>query len=76
MPDDQTESLKGRFADYTEDFSEFRVFVMEDNSDEEMYRFKLKRVKDGVEFDVTWTKKGIYCFGMWRMKFNDGTVVP
>lgn len=49
---------------------------MEDNSDEEMYRFKLKRVKDGVEFDVTWTKKGIYCFGMWRMKFNDGTVVP
>ena len=63
-------------AEYSEDGERFWVDVLADNSDAEWHKFDLRQHETNETFSVSWKKKGGYCGGMWRLRFEDGRVVP
>lgn len=63
------EIVIGQQYDYSEDGQRMRVLVLEDNSDKEAVRFKLKMLTEpkGVTFDFMATYHGGYYNGMGRL---------
>lgn len=65
-----------RKATYTEDGERHAVEVLEDQSDDDAWRFRLRVLDTDQEFDVMKRKDGAGWFGMWVLRFEDGRTVP
>lgn len=66
----------GMRATYTEDGESYAVEVLEDRSDQDAWRYRLRRTDNGQDFNVMKRKDGAGWFGMWVLRFEDGRTVP
>jgi hypothetical protein len=63
-------------AIYSEDGEIYEVEVLADRSDDEAWRYRLRRIDTGTEFNFMKRKDGAGWAGMGVLRFADGRVVP
>lgn len=63
-------------ATYTEDNQTIQVTVVNETSDDETWRFRLRRVDTGEEFTFMKRKDNSGWFGMGVLRMDDGRTVP
>jgi hypothetical protein len=61
---------------YTEDNQTFQVTVVSETSDDEAWRFRLRRLDTGEEFTFMKCKDNSGWFGMGVLRMDDGRTVP
>jgi hypothetical protein len=61
---------------YTEDNQTFQVTVVSETSDDEAWRFRLRRLDNGEEFTFMKRKDNSGWFGMGVLRMDDGRTVP
>jgi hypothetical protein len=63
-------------ATYTEGSQTYQVTVVSESSDDEAWRFRLRRLDNGEEFTFMKRKDGSGWFGMGVLRMDDGRTVP
>ena len=63
-------------ATYSEDGEIYPVTIINETSDDEAWRFRLKRQDNGEEFTFMKRKDGSGWFGMGVLRLADGRCVP
>lgn len=63
-------------ATYTEDNQTFQVAIVNETSDVEAWRFRLRRLDNGEEFTFMKRKDNSGWFGMGVLRMDDGRTAP
>ena len=63
-------------ATYTEDGKTYQVTVLNETSNDEVWRFRLQRLDNGEEFTFMKRKDGSGWFGMGVLRLEGGRTVP